>query len=103
VFPADAILVAIAAFLGTIARGLVSAYCHGPTGGPQGGTAASYCSTIHHGWSWGAFIAAALAVVAVLRLLSGRWRCRRPVTFGLLVTALVANTAIVGSLPGYTT
>ena len=103
VFPADAVLVAVAALLGTIARGLVSAYCNGPTGGPQGGAAASYCSTVHHGWSWGAFIAAAIAIVAVLRLLGGRRRLRRPLTLGLLVMALVANTAIVLSLPGFTT
>jgi hypothetical protein len=62
----------------------------------------SYYSTIHHGWSWGAFIVAALVIVAVLRLLGGRWRLRCPVTLGLLVTALAPNTAIVVSLPGYT-
>jgi hypothetical protein len=101
VFPADVVLLAVAVLFGTIAHGLVSAYCNAPGGGPQSGTAASYCSTVSHGWSWGVFIAASVAIVVLLRLLGSQWRHRRQITLAVLVVALVANTVIVSSLPGY--
>jgi hypothetical protein len=72
VFPADAVLLAVAVLFGAIAHGLVSAYCNAPDGGPQAGTAASYCSTVGHGWSWGVFIATPVAIVVLLRLLGRR-------------------------------
>jgi peptidoglycan/LPS O-acetylase OafA/YrhL len=101
VSPADVVLLAVAVLFGTIAHGLVSAYCNAPGGGPQAGTAASYCSTVSHGWSWGVFIATSVAIVVLLRLLGNRWRHRRQITLAVLVVALVANTVIVSSLPGY--
>jgi hypothetical protein len=101
VSPADAVLLAVAALLGALARGIVSAYCTAPGGGPEGGTAASYCSTVGHGWSWAAFTAAAIAIGAVPLMLCRRWRFRHQGALALVVAALVANTAIVSSLPGY--
>jgi len=98
---ADAAVIVVAAVLGTVARGIVSAYCSPPGDPVQGGAAASYCSTIGHAWSWFAFIAAAAVIAALPLMMSRRWRLRRQFTLLLVVAALVAHTAVLSLLPGY--
>lgn len=101
VFPVKAVVPAVAAILGVVAHGLVTGYCHPGYDGPAGGAALSYCSAADHGWSWPAFVGAALMIGAVPLVLFGHWRFRRWAALGLVVVAVVANTVIVHSLPGY--
>ena len=101
VFPASAVVLAVAAVFGVVAHGMVTGYCHPGYDGPAGGAALSYCSTADHGWSWAAFVGVALMIGAVPLVLFRRWRFRRPAALGLVAVAVVANTVIVHSLPGY--
>jgi hypothetical protein len=98
---ADAAVMVVAALLGIVARGIVAAYCNPPGDPVQGGAAASYCSTVGHAWSWGAFIAAAAVTAALPLMMCRRWRLPRQFSLLMVVVALVANTAVLSLLPGY--
>jgi hypothetical protein len=53
------------------------------------------------GWSWGALTLAGAAIVGAALLVLRRWRFRRPAALVIAFAAMLANTVIVMSLPGW--
>jgi hypothetical protein len=98
--PADLVLIVVAAALGAFARLLVNAYCSQPDGAPEGGTAGwNYCRSVAGLPSWLAYVAAAVGIAVVVRLLFKRVAHSRTIALGLVILALIAGTIVVYSLP----
>jgi hypothetical protein len=98
--PADLVLGVVAAALGAFARVLVNAYCSQPGGAPEGGTdGASYCRSVAGLPSWTAYVAAAIGIALIARLLFKRVGHSRVIALAVVLVALVANTIVVFSLP----